>query len=268
MIIEKILNQDFLTDSEKHIVEYVLDRDNNIENLTSSELGKRSFSSQSSVIRLYKKLGMKTYREFISVLLLERNEYFKIKDLSQENPIHYFASFDDAQKTISSLYAQTMINTNFVLNKNTLIRVCNRIMKSKIIDVYSSGISETISKQMIFKLQSLGICCTFHNQINDSYIENANKDNICIFINIEKDNDYVLKMAEILKNNNFYTISLSHITHKDLSYICHDNLFFNTNSYKDIDTMCCSFAAGYVIDLIYSILIYRKQLSSTEIPHL
>ena len=55
-----------LTESEKQIAHYLLEKSHYINQLTCEELGKVSFTSQSSVSRLCKKLGFITFREFLT----------------------------------------------------------------------------------------------------------------------------------------------------------------------------------------------------------
>ncbi|MFQ7173555.1 MAG: MurR/RpiR family transcriptional regulator [Thomasclavelia ramosa] len=89
MIIEHLLDDNNLTNTEKSIAQFLLNKDQKINNLTSSELGKQSYTSQAAVTRLYKKLGFNNFREFLSTLILERNDYLKynISQLSILNSI-------------------------------------------------------------------------------------------------------------------------------------------------------------------------------------
>lgn len=267
MIIEKLLNEKELTEAEKCIAKYVLQKENNIENITSTELGKRSFTSQSSVIRLYKKLGIKTYREFLSILLLERNEYFKVTDISNEELFPLFASYEDAQNTLASIYQQTIVNTNLVLNKNALIRLCNRLMTASAVDVYGTGISNTMAKQLTYKLLSLGLPCSFQPDINEAYLDSKTdtKSNISILLSLTQNNKSIINIAKELNRRGLSVFSISDKSEEELSKICNDQLYFNNSKYAgrveydDVYVMCSLFAAGYIIDLIYSILLYRKK---------
>lgn len=72
MIIEHLLDDNNLTNTEKSIAQFLLNKDQKINNLTSSELGKQSYTSQAAVTRLYKKLGFNNFREFLSTLILEK----------------------------------------------------------------------------------------------------------------------------------------------------------------------------------------------------
>jgi len=260
MIIDHLLNGNNLTATEKHLANYILDKNNNLENITSIELGKQSFTSQSAVTRLYKKLGMKTYREFISTLIIERNEYFKIRDFSLQSPIQYFSSFEETQKTLSSLYTQILVNTNLLLDKNVLIRVCNRLMNATSVDIYGVGISDTLAKQMHFKLQSIGIYSIYQNNFNPYYIKNMrdNKNHVTILIHLTELNDDIIKISRELKQKDIYTVSILNKEYANMS-ISQDTLLFDVTDNEEIEFMNSSFAAEYIINLIFAMLLYRRK---------
>ena len=138
MIIEHFLDESHLTESDKSIARYLLDENNNIKELTSSELGRRTYTSQSAVTRLYKKLGFKNYREFISTLIIERHDYYKHKSINDKHPAQYFTTLKDTQNIISSFYDQTITQTNFLLDQNTLNRICNRISGTDNNSIYTT----------------------------------------------------------------------------------------------------------------------------------
>lgn len=197
MIIEKLLNKDLLTENEKSIAAYILDRNNDIENLTSLELGEHSYTSQAAVIRLYKKLGLKSYREFLSKIVIERNEYFKLREIDKDTLANYLDTHSDVSGTISKLYTQTMIQTNVLIDQNAVSRICNRIIHAQMIDIYGVGISETLAKQMVFQLQSLGLNCCYHDGINNNYIKNSSHNKrVAILITLTGINETIYHIAK------------------------------------------------------------------------
>lgn len=150
--------------------------------MTSIELGKRSYTSQTSIMRFYKKLGFRTYREFISTLNIERNELFKIQDISTQNFSQYFTSFENVQTTLYQIYDLSMTKTKVLLDKNVITRICNRLLNATYIDVYAIGIDDIIGKQLVYRLQSLGLLTTLHDTFNQKYVKNISKNNVSIVI--------------------------------------------------------------------------------------
>ncbi|MFR7593019.1 MAG: MurR/RpiR family transcriptional regulator [Longibaculum sp.] len=254
MIIEKLIEENNLTESEKQIGKYILNKNNDLSLLTSVELGKRSYTSQSTVIRLYKKLGFKTYREFISNLILERNEYFKVDDIVLQQPSQCFSSYEEIQSIISKMYAMALIKTNILLDKNTIIRICNRISSAKSIDVYAVGISTVIGKQLAFKLQSLGLACVFHDGLNLNYIKKQDPRNISIIIGLSGENPMIYSIVKTLSQHKNCMISLMGRKVEKIMELCLDNLVFYTQENNDVDVLVDLFSGEYVINLIYIIL--------------
>ena len=258
MIIERLVSQNELSETEKQIAQYLLNRDNSIENMTSSELGRRSYTSQSAVIRLYKKLGLRTYREFLSKVLIERESYLKTLPLIENKN----SSYENIQKIMLNIYEQTIINTNSVLDKNSVIRLCNRISSSSVIDVYSIGKSESIGMQFASQLRTLGLYCCVHTSFNSSYIQNYqdNKQKVTLIIAIEEVDDYLLNCVKLMREKNYYIVSLCNKNEKELIKICQDNLNYEISSYEDYKNICSSFAAEYVLNVVYSLLSLRKKV--------
>lgn len=260
MIIEKLMDKEELSETEKQIAQYILNKENNIEDITSTELGKRSYTSQSAVTRLYKKLGVKTYREFISKAIVERNEYFNNKDIFDQLLLEQLSTYSGIQKVISGLYMQTINNTNRVMDKNVIIRFCNRVISSKIIDIYAIGESESLANLMSSKLQSLGICCSCHSHYNPLYVRNIqNKaQRVSMIIDVDNQNEAIINIAKGLKENKCYTVSICSTKQKELMLYCQDNINFSIGSYEDYYYICDMFAVEYIFNIIYLILSTRR----------
>lgn len=131
------------------------------------------------------------------------------------------------------------------MDQNTLNRICNRISSATSIDIYGVGISDTLAKQMAFKLQSIGILCTYHSGLNEQYVKNMNDplNNVSIFISLTGKNDTIKSILQILKKKKIYTFAILPKTTENLSQLCRDYLMFDMSIFKDIESMCSIFAA-------------------------
>ena len=63
-----------------------------------------------------------------------------------------------------------MTKTNVLLDKNVITRICNRLLNATYIDVYAIGIDDIIWKQLVYRLQSLGLLTTLHDTFNQKYV--------------------------------------------------------------------------------------------------
>ena len=56
-LLERLKNDKSLNDNENYIIEYIIEHIDEIPHISSRELGRRTYTSSTSVIRLIKKLG-------------------------------------------------------------------------------------------------------------------------------------------------------------------------------------------------------------------
>ena len=260
MIIEKLIDKEGLSDTEKQIANYILKRESDITSITSVELGKRSYTSQSAVIRFYKKLGLNTYREFLSTVLIERNEYFKNLDIISNLMNEQLLTYEGVQKIVSGLYMQTMMSTNRVIDKNMMTRFCNRILSSKMVDIYAIGESEILAHYLSYKFQSMGIYCSCHNTYKPSYINHIqNKSTrVSLVISDCDENDTLVYIAKKLKENNCYVASLCSIKNKKLMLYSHDYIHFDVGNYEHYHDISTLFAVEYISDILYLNMLTRS----------
>ena len=201
----------------------------------------------------------RTYREFISTLNIERNELFKIQDISTQNFSQYFTSYENVQTTLYQIYDLSMTKTNVLLDKNVITRICNRLLNATYIDVYAIGIDDIIGKQLVYRLQSLGLLTTLHDTFNQKYVKNTSKNNVSIVICLNASQLQIYEITEYLLQNHIYTVSLMGSHHQQLLNMNQDSLLFYTPENQDMDGLIEVFSAEYVINLIYAILKGRKE---------
>ncbi|WP_044600016.1 MurR/RpiR family transcriptional regulator [Candidatus Stoquefichus massiliensis] len=261
MIIERLIDEKELTESEKQIGYYILDKNNELA-MTSVELAKRSYTSQSTVMRLYKKLGFQSYREFISQLILERNEYFKIDDIAFEESENYMSDYEEVKSLISKMYALSLVKTNILLDKNVVIRICNRLLSASSIDVYAIGISSVLGRQLVFKLQSLGLQCTFHDVLNIHYVHKRDQRNVSIVFGLSGKNPAIYNIVQTLSKQKNYIVSILGCKENKIIDLCDDHLIFFTNQIDHTDVMIDLFTGEYIVNLIYMLLKGKFQNKS------
>ncbi|MCD7894781.1 MAG: MurR/RpiR family transcriptional regulator [Erysipelotrichaceae bacterium] len=263
MIIEQLKDENNLTDSEKLIANYLLDESNNINNMTSTHLAKATFTSQSTVVRLYQKMGFKSYREFMAVLAVERKDFFRAEHLFNTENSNTLSSYEEAQNMLTKIYDNTITNTNHKIDRNTMIRICNRIFNASVVDIYAVGFCESIGAYLQSALETINIHCTLQNNINPYYLksmENA-KSHIAIIISIDNNDPLILKIAETLQNFHIYTVALSNNKYSKLSQLCQDIIQYdstNISSYEETDTITSFLSIQYVIVFLISLLLAKK----------
>lgn len=137
-----------------------------------------------------------------------------------------------------------------------MIRVCNRISSVNIADVYGMGIAAPLSMQMIYKLQSLGIYSISHH-LNRAYTDGIKQKNmhVSIFFILSGQDEYWVKEIEYLLRKHMYVVVIMKNSIK-LKLSEADKILFHSHAFADIDSIYSLFVGEYIINLIYSTLIY------------
>lgn len=257
MILEKLEEQRHFTDTEISIANYLINPSNSIIGLTTSELGKVTYTSQAAIVRLYKKLGANNYRTFIMILSEELTERKRTSDIDYAKPIDAQMSIEEITTSLPKLYSNIISNTNLILNRNVIQRIYNRISSAKMIDIYGIGIAYSLAEQLTFKLQTIGLPCRSFCGINQIYVDmsQSKKETIAIVFSFTGENKTIIDIAVELRKQNIYTFALIGKTNSILETICNDYIVFDPNYYNKLDTLSSVFAAQYIIDVIYSMFI-------------
>lgn len=169
MILEKLRERKRFTNSEKLIAEYVLKHPEQLYQLSVEELGKETYTSKATVIRLCKKLEVNSYQEFKRQVEFEYNELSRISSLLKDEPVDENSTYQDIVKVIPTIYDKSIVQTRLDLDQNKMIQVINRLSQAKCISIYGTGISYTIASQAAFKIMTLGKECDAHSGINEHH---------------------------------------------------------------------------------------------------
>lgn len=142
-----------LRDSEKKIVEFIQNNKEEIIHLSITEVSERSETSESSVVRLCKRLGYKGFQDMKIHLAKEVIEPVK--------QIHEVIEKGDNVMTIKKKVFQSNIQALYdsleVCDDEQLVKAVEAIRKARTIEFYGTGGSGTVALDAQHKLLKLGI---------------------------------------------------------------------------------------------------------------
>ncbi|MGG1573449.1 MurR/RpiR family transcriptional regulator [Fictibacillus sp. NRS-1165] len=142
-----------LRDSEKKIIEYIEQNQEEIIHLSITEVAERSETSESSVVRLCKRLGYKGFQDLKINLAKEV--------MTPEKVIHEIIEKGDDVVTIKKKVFQSNIQALYdtieVCNDEEIKKAVNAISNARLIEFYGTGGSGTVALDAHHKLLKLGI---------------------------------------------------------------------------------------------------------------
>ena len=142
-----------LRDSEKKIIEFIEQHQEEIIHLSITELAERSETSESSVVRLCKRLGYKGFQDLKIHLAKEV--------VAPEMQIHEVIKKGDDVITIKKKVFQSNIQALYdsieVCSDDELEKAVEAISNARLIEFYGTGGSGTVALDSQHKLLKLGI---------------------------------------------------------------------------------------------------------------
>lgn len=153
------------TNTEKEIIHYIEQNLNNIDNLTITDLAKRSHTSNSSIIRLSRKVNCDGFKSLKVKIIKEReNSYYLNNNINFSFP---FLPVDDPEtikNSITNLYLNSLTILREQVSVSKIIKTVDMIINSENIFMFGIGDTGITVKSFINKVNKLGIYPIFANE--------------------------------------------------------------------------------------------------------
>jgi DNA-binding MurR/RpiR family transcriptional regulator len=266
MLLEKLRNSNDLTTQEKLIASYILENPDNVKSVSSRELAKLTYTSQSTVIRLCRKLGFDSYKKFqIEYNLDYRNSllYYKIDN---NTPINIKTRYQEIIHLLPKIQMNTLTKLQSTLDQNTMIRVSNYLTHADYIDLYGLGISNVVVKQAAFKFMSIGFNCTVHDGLNTHYLlTSKNNKRVALLLTFTGKNATILDISKKLMKNNIYTVIICEYNSENLHKYCNEVICIDSGiSYLNLESYTSIISAHFAFDILFSLMLTNNYDKSLE----
>lgn len=268
MILDRLREAKNFTNNEKLIAEYILSHLTQIKQMTTLQLAEASYTSKSSVVRLYQKMGAKRYQDFIYEICRESEEQTRLDALLGMEPIHAGSSYDEIVHILPAIYENSLYETKQNLDRNVVRRVVNRIRQAHHVELYGMGITSTIAKAAAFKFMTIGIETAAYDGVNEHNIVSCedNGKRVALIISFTGCNPGMLHTAKFLKENGVYVVGLCGDNREDMKPYCHEFIHIYTKrQIMSMEVVTSIISTNYIIDILFASLMvdnYEKNVES------
>ena len=140
MLIDELRDRERFTKAENEVVSYILEHPKKVTGLTIEQLATVTFSSNSSIVRVCKKVGTKGFSEFKIRLAREMSAFATESGrVEADIPIRPGESREEIANSIMNLQYQTLMDVYNMLDMNMIFRAANLIARSDIVYLYGRG---------------------------------------------------------------------------------------------------------------------------------
>ena len=135
-IIDKLRKKENFTPAESALSDYILDHPDEAYRMSLQDLAKASYVSKPSVIRLYRKIGCSSYREFSIGMQLERIQSEHSDPIDDKQILNSSTSLYDLAEKIGILSKQVIDNCIYAIGKNSLDEIVGVINETDHVYIY------------------------------------------------------------------------------------------------------------------------------------
>ncbi|MBU5483261.1 MurR/RpiR family transcriptional regulator [Clostridium sp. MSJ-11] len=196
--------------SEKKIAQYILEHPEELKNLSITELSDKSNTSEASIVRFCKSLGLKGYQELKIDVSLEISQ-------RRTPPKVFFEQIDtddsanDIIMKVASGNIQALKDTTKILSPDELERAIEAIYKAKSINVFGVGASSIVALDLQYKFMRINIptYMFFDTHMQLTSAVNLSKEDVAIGISYSGSTKEVVDALRIAKEKGATTICIT-----------------------------------------------------------
>lgn len=260
MLIEQLQTRQDLTASERAIAEYILKGTADLGTLSTAQLAQATHTSKATITRLCKKLNLSSYRQFQQTLEKEQAISRRLAQRLQECPINRDTTYDDVLRILPAFYENSIYETALQLDKHTILKAMQRIRCAEKVDIYGSGVTQSIAQLAAFKFSTLGIECGTYSGLNEHAIlaDRCPKDKAIIMISLTGGNPTMIHVARWLKRRNYYMLGIGGASRAGLAELCSDYIQVPMEqNVLGMEIVKAFNGINYVFDILFSLLLAK-----------
>lgn len=241
---------------EQEVVLYILKHKDQIINMNIADLAELTYTSNATIIRLCRKLGLSGYKEFKILLVQDLERRRKEQShIDMSFPFYGQESSADVMKSIADLSKESIETCYETISSIHLEKVASWISKANNTYIYANGdslISAISFSNRLIKLKK-------HTIIADQYGEgiantyNVTSDDVALFVSYSGNNVLDQRFIKVLKKSGCKMILITSASNAQGFDIVIDFPDKETQEGK-IATYYSQISINYILNCIYAII--------------
>ena len=159
-LVQQLRQKRNFTSTEAEIADYVLSHQDDIADMTITELAEATYTSKAAVARMCSKLGLDGYRSFKVAFAVElERRRFEHRDVDVDRPFSQHDGAGSVMRSISLIEKEALDSCYAAISPGSIDRVARLLLRSK--HIYCHAIGDTYISVTAFSnmLMKLGIHC-------------------------------------------------------------------------------------------------------------
>lgn len=268
-ILGKMSQPHFFSNSEQSVITYIINHPEQFRTATVKELAQQTYTSASTIIRLYQKLGCKNYNEF-------RLDYFSAiesRDSISSIDVNFPFSKEDSPSALIQNMKQLSISaiedTLSLINEQTFQKAVDLLDQAHIITVYGVGSNQSIAFDFMINLLRINKYVRLpmdHQQLVISAASSSPAEHLALIISYTGETFETLEYCKLLKETKTPMICITNLGNNSISDLCDISLKIVSKEkmFSKIGTFSSKLSIIILLDILYAGIFqknYEKNLS-------
>lgn len=256
-----------LTQTERHIVDYILTYPEEIEKISSRQLAELTYTSPATVVRICQKLGFSGYSEFKINYLKEVHQTPLMSQLTRNHSITSEDSLHSLMNKVAALEINAIEQTKKAINLDQLKRVAQLLKEATCINFYAFDHNLHLAKMASSHFLYAGKQAVVHDGSNAQFMQAfvAVEGHVAIIISRTGENPVLYRIAKLLTKRNIPIIVLTQSRHSKLAKLSTEYLYlYNVHRFTDMGPILFQTSAQYLFDLLFAILFSQNFENSVK----
>lgn len=248
------------TETEKEVIDYLMNHLDLLEELSINDLAKKTYTSNATIIRLCRKTGYSGYKALKVDLIKEReaNKYI-VESVDYTTPFQFNETTEEIMKNMFSLYQESIKQVYSSLDIDVLKSMAYEIIHKKRIFLFSYGDTQTTVINFTNKLVKVNIFPTLATQFGEErhISKRMNKDDYALIISY-RGQERLLECVQTFDKNHVRIGLITANKKNVLMPYCDDLIAIPDCEKKNrISTFYSQLAFQYVLSNLYAIIYHQ-----------
>lgn len=259
-LIRQMKKQENMTERERDICNYILEHPEQVESISSRELGHATFTSAASVTRLCQKLGMKGFPEF-KIQFIREVQNGQMEENQEKVTMSERENVVTIVRKATCVQQQAIEETKKELSYSQLVRIGKWIAEATCVDFYVYDMNVYLAEYGRSQFFHAGKVANVLSATNIQGLQAAMpaEGHIAILISHTGENERLVEIAKMLKRNNTKIIVMTAKRNGSIASFADELLY--AAAQKKVEELWNSmfFASGkYLLDILYGMEFSRK----------
>ncbi len=230
-ILIKLRENRSFTSNEEYIAKYLIENYRKIRKLDTNIIARETYTSNAGVTRMCKKLGFSGFQEFKLKMLEETANLENDEIIFDNSDIDKGNDTKTVIEKLNSLSISSLKETKLLQDPELIDRIADLITEKEVIDFYGIGASHIVCLDAQYKFMRTGKITNTFGETDLQHVQavNSDKNHLAILISYSGCTKEIIDVAEILREKEIDTVSVTKYGNNELVKKCKYNLFVTSH---------------------------------------